>query len=176
MVAVGCRVVTQRGLVPIEYVAVGELVLTHRARFRRVTRVGAAVHNGDCMVLGALTVLKGTWAAQNWAATFQRLKNLGPYDGVSAVLESDWSEAERRSVTLEKRPAGMVITTAAPQIVLGLAPAALFGRILFASNLEGRVARDDFKYETVESMVIDLVVEEDNSFVCERLALRTSRA
>ena len=38
-VAFGCLVTTDRGLVPIEQVKVGDFVLTHRGRFRRVTEI-----------------------------------------------------------------------------------------------------------------------------------------
>lgn len=45
----GTLVLTERGHVPIETVNVGDSVLTHRARWRRVTRIGSEI--GDCVTL-----------------------------------------------------------------------------------------------------------------------------
>jgi hypothetical protein len=176
MVAVGCRVVTHRGLVPIEFVMPGDSVLTHRARFRIVRDVKCNVAEGTFACLGKLKITDDTAAARNWDSTFSAPRWLGAYEAVSAVSEEDWNEAERRSVTLDERPRGMVITTTSPQIVLGISPEKLFGRILFASAIDAKVERDQFDFQDLQGVVVvRLEVEEDDSYVCERLAIRPSR-
>jgi hypothetical protein len=176
MVAVGSRVVTQRGLVPIEFVLLGDEVLTHHSRFRRVRGIRADQVEGRFVVLDNLKATDEVTAAQTWSTVpFTLIRSMGPYEAVSAISKEDWAEAEGRSISLAQRPRGVVIATASPQIVLGVSPVSIFGRILFAAALDVKVQRDAFEFHDLKSIVISLLVEEDNSFVCERLALRTSR-
>jgi hypothetical protein len=175
MVAIGCRVVTQRGLIPIEFVLEGEEVLTHKKRFRKVRSIRANIDKGPFIAYGPLKATEDINAARTWDDSFTPLRSLGAWEAVSAVEADDWAEAERRSLTLDQRPRGMVISSVEPQIVLGVSPETIFGRILFASDLGGKATRDDFEFYEMESIVLDLTVDEDDSFVCERLALRGSR-
>lgn len=45
----GALVTTARGLIPIEGVRIGDLVLTHRGRWRRVERLMAREYRGECV-------------------------------------------------------------------------------------------------------------------------------
>lgn len=111
----GQLVTTARGLVPIEAVVEGDQVLTHKARWRRVTGTTHREWSGELVELRGrgMTPLRCTpehpvWSAEAW---FKR-------DGTNRLqpVEDSWAFRDAKDVRVGRKDAGMYL----------LAPAALW--------------------------------------------------
>lgn len=184
MVAAGARLVTSRGLVPVEEVLTGDEVLTHRASFAKVMTVLWDVVTDEpmyrlgrgplCAASTRAYAVQGGW--------FQSETNYWPV--VSEVVEdqklrvhtitaAEWANSDWYSRRKDMAKARGVTINASPgAVVLGVSPSHIFGSILFASRLEGREYLDVTR-ERFTGRVYSILVEgPDGSFVADRTCLR----
>lgn len=176
------RVVTTGGLRKISEVTPGMEVLTHKSRFRKVTMVHRAAIEGDVFVWGALAaslptnILRMSYIPEQENWTDFRGYGSSVCLSVPGIQESDWAEAITRA-PLAEIPRGVAINAPQAAVVLGVMPTAMFGRILFAARSDTTIEADFVKQALAgPTMFYDLRVEEDNSYVAERVCFRWSAA
>lgn len=95
----GARVLTRRGLVPIESVVVGDEVITHKNRWQRVLRTGSTVKPTVILKGQGHPGLEATPNHPFWAATKSRrtTRVKGGAVGITSVSETSWVPAEKMS-------------------------------------------------------------------------------
>ena len=102
-VAPGYMVTTERGLVPVDQVKVGDKVLTHRARWREVTGTTNREYSGSAVRLKprglaelVVTSEHPVWSAHAW---FNR-------DGSNRLLPRDWAFRDAGVLKVGRKQAG----------------------------------------------------------------------
>lgn len=93
----GHAVLTSRGYVPIESIAVGDMVVTHQGRLRRVVRIGSkaadvGVLSGVGLGSGIACTAEHPFLSVEWLS--QNTKRNGQYAKLDRVSEPAWTNAK----------------------------------------------------------------------------------
>jgi hypothetical protein len=143
MVAEGSRVVTVRGLLPIERITIGELVLTHERRFMPVISTTRRVYEGRITRLYnpalpaqppliALPESRIRYTSVSWAAA-ETLN--GNFATILGLHRDDWDRLVATAPEARIANArGTIIQTPKGPLVMGIAPDSWLGRIMFAAD------------------------------------------
>lgn len=173
MLTGSCRVVTSSGLRRIAEITPGIEVLTHESRFRRVALVQRGVHTGPIVRVGklvAVPTLTRVRVYDRWELAADHLNTTMTIRGVTA---DEWAASEAR-VPLGTVARGVAFSTGAKGgVVMGVSPTALLGAILFSARSDA-YEMVHFEADSIGhgEMVFSLRVEEDDSFVAERVCVR----
>lgn len=102
----GELVTTARGEVPVEDVLEGDLVLTHKGRFRRVTGLESREYSGDLVVVkpSGMLPVRVTTEHPIWAAESKLLR-----DGTNRLIPAEWRWRDAHELTAGRRLAGMFV-------------------------------------------------------------------
>ena len=112
----GEMVTTRRGLVPIEQVLEGDLVLTHRSRWKRVTGTTVRRHDGQLVTVTPFGLMPVRMTEEHpvWSAG-SRFDSLGPRgSATNRLLPSVWSFIEARHLKVGPLKSGSFIFAPLP--------------------------------------------------------------
>lgn len=175
MIDAGARLVTERGLVHARELLIGDMVLTHLARFKQVKLVTSRFVRKEAgyQIAGSPLWLDRSASLIGSGTEFFPVGPRFSF-GTRTVNAAEWAYAanasERRSAAL--RPRGVAIAVVPGAIVLGIVPGHAFGSILFASRIDSIEYVDITGIESVQGWFYDITVEEDRSYVAERFCVR----
>jgi hypothetical protein len=135
LVALGSQVMTTRGIVPVEHIMRGDMVLTSNSRFRPVSRMIASQYEGELVVIDQLALLP---TANLFGLHFQiEAESLHPYGSLIGVDLAEWEDGvDRCARGLKMRGRGMMIEANQGAIVLGISPLAILGSALLAMRAD----------------------------------------
>lgn len=111
----GSRVSTTRGLVPIENVIVGDHVLTHKSRWRKVTGLSQRAYSGEvvCMKPAGLMPLTVTPEHPIWICGAKHIR-----DGTNRLVpDGKWDFVEASAVRCGRKTAGDYLFMPVPKPV-----------------------------------------------------------
>jgi len=108
----GELVTTARGLVPIEEVQAGDYVLTHKARFRKVTGLETRPYSGDLVEVkpAGMLPVKVTTEHPVWAATAKRM-TVSPY----RLIPDQWNWLDAADLKAGRKLEGMYVLAPTPK-------------------------------------------------------------
>jgi hypothetical protein len=161
------RAVTERGLVPVRSLRYGDVVLSKDARFHKLACSPIPRYVDTTIIwIDGLGVTFDT-KLRLASGAFTEVARTPDYTPLMCVAYEDWEEAIARTPRAELRPRGMVIDRGSCHIALGIAPVAVFGRVLFTSNAAALEMPPRVLVEYA-GIMFDLSVDGENSFVAER--------
>jgi len=102
----GELVTTARGLVPIEAVQVGDLVLTHKGRYRKVTGLESREYTGDLVEIkpAGMLPVRVTTEHPIWAAESKFLR-----DGTNRLVPAEWQWLDAAYLKAGRKLDGMFV-------------------------------------------------------------------
>lgn len=102
----GVPVTTSRGLVPIEEIREGDLVLTHKGRFRKVTGLETRPYSGDLVEVkpSGMAAVPMTVEHPVWAATSKFLR-----DGTNRLIPASWDWLDAKDLKAGRKLDGMFV-------------------------------------------------------------------
>jgi len=148
IVAFGARVVTTRGIIPVEEAMVNDEVLTSCSRFRRVLAVPTGWHDGEAHYLDGLIVTPRARLIGGFPRRSLSPNQIAQMDTVLGVKQDEWDDALRRSEARRRRGGGaraFAINVAQGAIVMGIMPAAHMAEIFFAARADSSIPLADLR-------------------------------